>query len=81
MSQRQISVHARPHPGPLPRGEGELDHVPGSFGRRGCIFRPVEVCGETREQLKPARLAQERRTSLPLLGERAGVRADVQPFS
>ena len=71
-----ISVHARPHPGPLPRGEGErptsLDNFSiimavtdsGSFAVRRMITQPIAWL-------------KTRRTILPLLGERAGVRADA----
>ena len=69
--------YARPHPGPLPRGEGERScalgkfvHQPGT--RRLCLVEVVRV-----GRIRCDRLPQRRRRIHPLLGERAGVRASV----
>ena len=120
--------NARPHPGPLPRGEGEtfaalmndrgvlalrapgFQHQDGGekvcptetsrceslnpsgvhedSGRNGdgpvfprsfpSLFRP-ESSWQFTEHAHPVPIFQERPVGLPLLGERAGVRADLVP--
>jgi len=73
-----IRANARPHPGPLPRGEGE----------RGCGAAekyPVTVATAVSLRFAPrgarttsgAYISKQRRMIHPLLGERAGVRASV----
>jgi hypothetical protein len=71
----EVSFNARPHPGPLPRGEGEATHVSSGFAshlHRCCVF-PVRI----RTHGKPSTLEiiSDGQTILPLPGERAGVRA------
>src|SRR5690348_12681083 len=68
------SVNARPHPGPLPRGEGE------AFARSGTSYADGFISSRRTFETRPTgNLAHEcnrqRTISPPLLGERAGVRA------
>jgi hypothetical protein len=70
-------VYARPHPGPLPRGEGEARRtlrkiVHHNFGRRHAVVRAGRL-----PTIRGNHIAYDRRMILPLLGERAGVRAVV----
>ena len=61
----ELSVNrARPHPGPLPRGEGEI--VPASWPRDGAGLALVQ--GLIRENLP----SEERETGFPSLGNRWG---------
>src|SRR5579859_1647493 len=79
-SQQTASVSlldAHPHPSPLPRGEGEATHVAQNFARQNCNHRLFTVCRKTRTTSRVVRVVHNRRMILPLLGERAGVRADV----
>src|SRR5256886_17084553 len=62
-------VNARPHPGPLPQGEGARDS------------RLAEIRSEGRTHDSGARIARQRRMIHPLPGERAGVRASVSPLN
>jgi len=43
-----ISVHARPHPGPLPQGEGERHHVAGQFPDPRFRHRSCVICRRRR---------------------------------
>ncbi len=70
--------NARPHPNPLPRGEGTARERPGFLDqqhgyRRHALIQtyPLTVNGAIGS-------VEHGRTFLPLLGERAGVRASVQ---
>jgi hypothetical protein len=71
------SFDARPHPNPLPRGEGEAARVSRKFGRHNCSRRLSAVRAKTLTTNCDVRIVNRRRTILPLLGERAGVRAVV----
>jgi hypothetical protein len=75
--KKSNGVYARPHPGPLPRGEGEANCLGGNSVRRDCSHRPSAICSKTHSIISNIRITQERRMILPLLGARAGVRADV----
>jgi hypothetical protein len=71
-----VGVYARPHPGPLPRGEGE--HI--ASLEKFSIFMAVtdSVSLAVRHKItQPIAWLKARRTIPPLLGERAGVRADT----
>ena len=65
----------RPHPGPLPQGEGEVACVSRKLDRHGCNRRLPVICARNCTTTCDAHIANDRRTILPLLGERAGVRA------
>jgi putative membrane protein insertion efficiency factor len=41
-----ISVYAHPHPGPLPRGEGETAFHAGTLRRSACNYRVLRALGE-----------------------------------
>jgi len=65
-----------PHPSPLPEGEGETL-------ARALVIRPSLVVGCLRDEWQRSavcnrnvRVLQRRASALPLLGERAGVRAN-----
>ena len=71
----EVGFNARPHPDPLPRGEGEAiaasKNPAGRFrNRRATGFRK-----QLHEELRALKLTRSGETMLPLLGERAGVRA------
>jgi hypothetical protein len=66
-----------PHRGPLPRGEGEAYCDAGKFVRYICNRRLPPVRSKPNTTTSGAHIAINRRIILPLLGERAGVRADV----
>ena len=69
-------MNARPHPDPLPRGEGTAMRLASESDRLTCNSRPfvrTEDCRTTRSR----HVTCKRRTFPPLLGERAGVRAVV----
>ena len=71
------SVYARPHPGPLPRGEGVADRIARLLVRRICNLRhSVARQNSCAINGDPINLL-DRQMVLPLLGERAGVRAVV----
>jgi len=73
-----MNVYARPHPGPLPWGEGGHYHGAGNFSVSIAVTDSVSFTNKTHDN--PAYyLLKTRRMILPLLGERAGVRADVIP--
>ena len=71
------AVDARPHPGPLPRGEGEQSNVTGKFVRPACSRRASDLCFNALPKTSRDRCASQRRMVLPILGERAGARADL----
>ena len=81
MSLAEISVNARPPHGPLPRGEGEAYHVARLLDRPTCSRRLSVIRLKAREVTKDVQQAKQRRMILPLLGERAGVRAVVPQTS
>jgi len=66
-------IKARPHPGPLPRGEGERFAAFRLYGRPPSgVFHKTAATATIRQPF------QERRVLFSLSsGERAGVRADV----
>ena len=71
-----MSVYARPHPGPLP---GEREHtvtLPDHFSILMAVIDSVSLAVR-RIATRHIAWLKTRRTILPLLGERAGVRADV----
>ena len=78
-----MSGNDRPHPGPLPRGEGERIVARRKFASRCCNRRLVVRCEEApnnyaafNNNQAALNLPERSRVFLPLLGERAGVRAD-----
>ena len=75
-----VGVHARPHPGPLPRGEGErltsLDNFSILVAATDFVSFAMR-CITT----QPIAWLKMRRMIPPLLGERAGVRADASLIS
>ena len=67
---------ARPHPGPLP--QERVKHLPpcgDARSRDECLLPACRQLGA--DYNRRARISQARRYVLPLLGERAGVRAVV----
>jgi len=77
VSKESNDVYARPHPSPLPRGEEEAGGVAGKFVRYICNHRLPAARFKPNTTTSGARIAINRQIILPLLGERAGVRADV----
>ena len=67
----------RPRPGPLPRGEGEAKRVSRTLGRHRCSRRPSFVRRKKLTTICIVLIVNNWRIILPLLGERAGARADV----
>jgi len=71
-----VCDHARPHPDPLPRGEGEhftsLDNFSIFMAATDSVLFAVRF-----RITQPVAWLKTRRIILPLPGERAGVRADV----
>jgi hypothetical protein len=63
--KRSSGVEARPHPGPLPRGEGEPSTVTGQFVRPITYHRRSDQCFKVRPRTKRHRFARERRIILP----------------
>jgi hypothetical protein len=75
-----VGVHARPHPGPLPRGEGEYFTSLDNFSILMAVADSVSFA--VRHKItQPIAWLKTRRTIPPLLGERTGVRADVSLIS
>ena len=66
----------RPHPDPLPQGEGEHLTLLDYFSNIIAITDSVSFAVKHRIT-QPIAWLKTRRTILPLLGERAGVRADA----
>ena len=62
---------------PLPRREGEAICVVHKLVRCGCNRRFAVIHSQAHAKTRDVRIASDRRMILPLLGERAGVRADV----
>ena len=77
LTNRVDGFDARPHPGPLPRGEGEAARVSRESRRHTCNRRLSAFRSKTLATTCDGRIANNRRMILPLLGERAGVRAVV----
>jgi len=71
----EIGVYARPHPGPLPRGEGSTSHVAGQFLAPHCNYDSLSLALR-RTIIRNVTWLKTRRIILPLLG-RGGARADV----
>ena len=69
--------YARPHPSPLPRGEGEATRLARSLKRPNCSRRLGVVRTRKLTTTRVGRSANDRQRIPPLLGERAGVRAVV----
>jgi len=69
--------NVRPRPGPLPRGEGEATRVSRTLGRHRCSRRLSSVRRKKLTTICTVLMVNNRRIILPLLGERAGARADV----
>ena len=69
---------ARPHPGPLPRGEGESFAVAGEFGRARFAhrFSAKSIAAETARAISEPHETPDCHSLSP--GERARVRASVQ---
>src|SRR6185369_1000329 len=69
-----MSIYARPHPDPLPLGEGEAVATFWTFGPfpRNPRYRSVRL-----RTLDASEVDSDGRVVLPLLGERVGVRASV----
>jgi len=74
-----IYSDARPHPGPLPRGEGEAARGSRKFGHHNCNRPLSTIRAKTLTTSCDVQIVNNRRMILPLLGERAGVRAVVPP--
>ncbi len=70
-------VDARPHPGPLPQGEGEAARISQKLDGHNCPRRPAVIRAGKFASTCIDRIASRQRIIPPLLGERAGVRADV----
>jgi len=68
---------ARPHPGPFPRGEGGAARVSRKFFWHRCSRLLSAVRSKKRTTTCDVHITNNQRTILPLLGERAGVRAVV----
>ena len=73
----RVGSLTRPHPGPLPQGEGECGGARGGIGRAPCYRRLLLIHGRARRYIWSVRPARARRAFLPLLGERVGVTAAV----
>src|ERR1022692_4520575 len=74
---RKVRIYARPHPGPLPRGEGEAVVAVKYLVRRNCRRSLAVFRFKARTIRQIVRSFRRLRAILPLLGERAGVRASV----
>jgi hypothetical protein len=72
-----IETNARPHPGPLPLREGEVGHISRKLGILDCSRRVSLVRFLTRSITNHVHSPNNLQMVLPLLGERAGVRASV----
>ena len=72
----RVSFNARPHPGPLPRGEGETLDALTYFASCPHTRRSLRLRASSRVKPNAPELTRDGETVLPLLGERAGVRAD-----
>jgi hypothetical protein len=69
--------NVRPRPDPLPRGEGEATRVSRTLGRHRCSRRLSAIRRKKLTTICIVLIVNNRRIILPLLGERAGARADV----
>jgi hypothetical protein len=76
---RQIETkdYVRPHPRPLPRGEGEASYNVWQCVYRNCSHRLSRVCFRTRSITSDFHDSNKQQMILPLLGERGGVRAEL----
>jgi hypothetical protein len=75
--KESIGFNVRPRPGPLPRGEGEATRVSRTLGRHRCSRRLSAIRRKKLTTICIVLIVNNRRIILPLLGERAGARADV----
>jgi hypothetical protein len=69
-----LVTDARPHPGPLPRGEGEPSTVTGQFIRLVCRRRPCGPRFYSRPKTSGDRCARQRRMILPFHEPKGGAR-------
>jgi hypothetical protein len=76
-ANESIYSEAGPHSGPLPRGDGEAGRASRKFRRHNCNSHFSAVRSRTLATSGHVRIPNEQRTILPLLGERAAVRAVV----
>jgi len=76
---KSFLIYALPHPGPLPQERGK--HLPprDETKRTGCISRLARR-PRSGDCNRPTQINHKCRYSLPLLGERAGVRAGVNTY-
>jgi hypothetical protein len=58
-------------------GEGVIDHTSANFDILRCHIRLLSNLETNCAKLEEVNISKMRRNFLPLLGERAGVRADV----
>src|SRR5437773_7187427 len=70
--------NAHPHPGPLPRGEGEPFGALSKYVGPACHHSFIRLRFRSCDEPGVSEFARDGRAILPLLGERAGVRASVQ---
>src|SRR6266850_458727 len=69
------SDKVRPHPDPLPQGEGTAA-ISSDYSALLSVSPLLTTLTKARSAARPAALVPAQRVSLPLLGERVGVRAD-----
>lgn len=74
---RGFCQYARPHPNPLPRGEGVAVYISRDLVRPRCNRQPLIDRENPHENPKVVQGVKQRRMIPPLLGERVGVRASV----
>jgi hypothetical protein len=65
-------LNARPHPGPLPRGEGESFTVAGKFGPTSFAAHLSAKSQEAEIAQEAAELSEVARLLFPLLGGESG---------
>jgi hypothetical protein len=66
-------MNARPHPSPLPRGEGDASDANQIFGCPGLFRRLTFMVARRLTTTRDSQSARTRRTFLPLLGESSSV--------
>jgi len=72
--------NTRPHPGPLAQGEGEVRRAAWKLEWLGRHRRCITIRFAKRSTTDDDRFGKNRRIILPLTGERAGERADVNRY-
>ena len=77
VAKEKFVINARPHPGPLPQGEGEATRVSRKSNPHNCSRRLSAARSKAVTTCCDVPIVNNRRMILPLLGERAGVRASV----